>query len=178
LNAPNTKSLNGIKNFGMELVLSKNMNKQIKLIVRILLSLILVSGIILTKRAFGSSWGTLHDGHDDVSELPGMIHNHPPVRHAPHPLPAREARNTITQTIYHKHKTAIDWWVKYINKRIDVESNNENASVSIDVTKASIDVQAYLEMVYVGAGYDVRLMQTWNSALRVPENPIYLGLSW
>ena len=98
-------------------------------------------------------------------------------------LPAKEARDTFMQAIYVKHQEAIDYWVKTINAEVLNESTDINASTLVDITTASLEVQEYLEMAYVRAGYcSVKLIPDYDRT-KPAENPpvitkMYLGLSW
>jgi len=93
-------------------------------------------------------------------------------------LPAKEAREQIELTIYNKHKAAIDWWIGYINAAILKESKKPNASLTIEITTASIEVGSYLEWMYETAGYKVELIPGWNKTKNIPDGTTYLCLLW
>jgi len=93
-------------------------------------------------------------------------------------MSAKDARQEIFDTIYQKHAEAIDWWVQYINNRILVESRNVNACVSIDIRKASSDVQSYLVESYEREGYHIERVPGWDEVNNKPDGTAYLSLSW
>jgi len=97
-------------------------------------------------------------------------------------LPAKKARDIIMNTVYKKHEKAIDWWVTEINKKIIHESDFPSASVTVDITAASDEVQRYLQMAYEREGYTAQIMGNhWRHHPYYDKNVephYYLGLSW
>lgn len=106
--------------------------------------------------------------------------------HVPTPWPivsAKDARQEISDIAYKAHAEAIDWWIQYINSRVLTESHNQNATVTIDVTVASMEVQCYLAGEYEREGYHSELIPGWTGYDEHhrgghPDGKTYLGLSW
>jgi hypothetical protein len=112
------------------------MTKQIKLIVRFLLTLILVSGILLTKQAFARYT--------------------PPIANTVFNLiTAKEAKEFLLNSIEQKHAQAISWWVPFINSEIEKASYNGYTLVDVDVTGVNPEVVRYLIIALQEKGYSV-----------------------
>jgi hypothetical protein len=151
------------------------MNKSIKITVWVLLAIIVTSLFIVAKITFAEDKKT-----DDT--IPFLVSHRQQAPKLP-ALFANQARTIIMRTDYAKHPKAIDWWINYIDSQIAWESKKPSSAISIEVTKASMDVQSYLAEAYELAGYHSELVPGWTGTDEHnrgghPDGKTYLGLSW
>lgn len=96
----------------------------------------------------------------------------------PEILSAHNVRQSMLTNTYVKHKGAINWWIKYLNGKIQTESRKGGASLFVEITNVHWEVGNYLVEIYEANGYNVELIPGWEKAKNIPDGKTYLSLSW
>jgi len=95
-------------------------------------------------------------------------------------LSAAQARADLESKTYEERKEAIDWWIDFINAKIEEQCQEGNATVAIDIDKANHEVQNYLQRAFEREGYRSEFLITVEG--HYLQNKVhhhyYLGLSW
>lgn len=115
-------------------------------------------------------------------------------------MSAAEARKQIEMGLCIHHEEACQWWTNYIQHQILEQVQHQNCVLTVDVTVASYEVQAYLESALERNGYHTEVIPGWStdhlsfeerSKNRKacendektcdhghPDGKTYLGISW